>query len=153
MQLIFAVLLSLLPANPPVMMTLASDGASVTLAWDANTDPIDGYRIYWGTGPRSYTTHYDVGKATTFTVPRTFGPGQYFFAATAYLRPVESGYSNEVSMAVLPAPASTSPMFISDRRELDLCDRRDNRMDNGRRLFRLRSLRHRSRAALGRGRE
>jgi hypothetical protein len=110
MQLILAAALLLL-TNTPAMMTLSSDGASVTLAWDANADQIDGYRIYWGTAPRSYQDHYDVGKVTTFAVPRTFGPGQYFFAATAYLGTAESGYSNEVSMAVLPAPAPTSPQF------------------------------------------
>jgi hypothetical protein len=110
MQLILSALLLLLPANPPVM-TLSSDGACVTLSWDANTDPVDGYRIYWGTSPRNYQSNYDAGKATTFSIPRTFGPGQYFFTATAYLGAAESSYSNEVSMAVLPAPAAASPQF------------------------------------------
>jgi hypothetical protein len=110
MQLILTAALLLL-TNPPAMMTLSSDGASVTLAWDANTDPIDGYRIYWGTAPRSYQDHYDAGKVTTFAVPRTFGPGQYFFAATAYLGTSESDYSNEVSMAVLPPPLPSSPQI------------------------------------------
>lgn len=115
MQLLFLAALLLLPAaNPPAKMTLSSDGATVTLSWDPNTDSIDGYRIYWGFGSRTYEANYDVGKVTTFTVPKTFGPGQYFFAASAYRGPEESGYSNEVAMAVLPAPpASTSPMFTS----------------------------------------
>ncbi len=113
MQLMLVAALSLLLTSPPAMMPLSSDGASVTLAWDANTDQIDGYRIYWGTAPRSYPNHYDVGNVTSFPVPRTFGPGQYFFAATAYLGTAESGYSNEVSMAVLPAPPPSSPQISS----------------------------------------
>jgi hypothetical protein len=111
MQLMLVAALSLLLTSPPAMMTLSSDGVSVTLAWDANTDQIDGYRVYWGTAPRSYQNHYDVGNATTFAVPRTFGPGQYFFAASAYLGATESGYSNEVSMAVLPSPPPSSPQI------------------------------------------
>jgi hypothetical protein len=111
MQLMLAAAMMLLLTNPPAMMTLSSDGATVTLAWDANTDQVDGYRIYWGTAPRSYQSHYDVGNVTNFAVPRMFGPGQYFFAATAYLGAAESGYSNEVSMAVLPAPPPASPQI------------------------------------------
>lgn len=114
------VLLLALSAFPPAaavappMIVLNSDGATVTLQWDPNAEPdLAGYKIYWGTSSRSYGTSYDVGNATTYPIPRTFGPGQYFFAATAYnTASAESGYSNEVALAVLPPPpAQTGPQF------------------------------------------
>ena len=50
---------------------LATEGrcAQVTLAWDKNSESnIAGYRIYYGTGSRSYNWFIDVGNATTYTI-------------------------------------------------------------------------------------
>jgi chitodextrinase len=80
--------------------TLAPDTA--TLAWDAVTAPsLSGYRLYYGTAPRTYIQSagagVDVGNVTTFTVTGLSSGTRYFFAATAYdTAGNESGYSNEV---------------------------------------------------------
>ena len=45
----------------------ALHAAEVRLAWDANTEPVAGYRLYYGHASRSYQTSVDVGKVTTYT--------------------------------------------------------------------------------------
>jgi hypothetical protein len=75
----------------------------VTLAWDANTEPIlGGYRLYYGLAHRNYTSVIDVGNQTTFTVHGLADDIMYCFAVTAYdtTKTIESAFSNEV--AVMP---------------------------------------------------
>lgn len=69
-----------------------------TLSWNPNTEPdLAGYKVYYGTTSRSYTTSIDVGNQTTYTVTG-LGFGTYYFAVTAYdISGNESGYSNEAS--------------------------------------------------------
>jgi hypothetical protein len=85
--------------------------ADVTLAWDANTDPdLAGYTIHYktassgppynGTGATEGSSPIDVGNVTEFTTHGLASGVTYFFAATAYdTEGLESGYSNEVSIA------------------------------------------------------
>ncbi len=70
--------------------------AQVTLGWDANPEPdIAGYKVHYGTSSRNYSTHIDVGKATTYTVTNLQSVA-YYFAVTAYnTSGQESGYSAE----------------------------------------------------------
>ena len=71
--------------------------AQVTLAWDAENG-VAGYKIYYGTVSKHYTSFIDVGKNTTYTVPNLSDGITYYFAATAYdASNLESDYSNEVS--------------------------------------------------------
>ncbi len=94
----------------PVLLSLitipaAALPATVTLAWDANKDQgLAGYKIYYGSASRNYSTVIDVGNVTTYTVAN-LGSGMYFFAVTAYnASGAESAFSNEVSTAI-GAPA------------------------------------------------
>src|SRR5262245_35471731 len=50
------------------LLTSYTAAAQVTLAWDASVSMVDGYWLYYGTQPGSYTTRIDVGTATTYTV-------------------------------------------------------------------------------------
>jgi len=80
--------------------TLAS--TSATLQWDAVTFPtLSGYRVYYGTAPRSYQqaagAGVNVGNVNNFTVTGLGNGTRYYFAVTAYdSSNNESGYSNEV---------------------------------------------------------
>ncbi len=50
-----------------ISMILAGEGkcAQVTFAWDKNSEPhVAGYKIYYGTGSRSYNWFVDVGNVT-----------------------------------------------------------------------------------------
>jgi hypothetical protein len=73
----------------------------VTLAWDANSEPIlGGYRLYYGLTHRNYTSFIDVGNQTTYTVYGLADDTMYCFAVTAYdtTKTIESAFSNEVAL-------------------------------------------------------
>jgi N-acetylmuramoyl-L-alanine amidase len=85
---------------------------SVTLAWDRNPEPdVTGYRLYYGTSPRTYTNQVDVGNQITYQVTGLDVSLNYYFAVQAYNRyGVSSGLSQEVG---LPAPVPPGTTTIS----------------------------------------
>ena len=100
--------------------------ANVDLTWDANPETdLAGYKVYWGVKPRVYGTPTVISKETTHRLVG-FATGTYYFAVTAYnTAGLESGYSNEVSMTVLPAPptlniSSCTPPCISSLTVADI---------------------------------
>lgn len=103
-----AVLLSLF------MTAQAAIAASVTLAWNPNSEPdIAGYKINYGFSSRNYTQRLDVGNTPNGTVSNLNNGTTYFFAATAYnTSGAESGFSNEViytAPGTPPPPTPTAP--------------------------------------------
>jgi hypothetical protein len=98
--IVFSCLLFCLPAW--------SSAADVQLAWDPNQETdLAGYKLYYGTASRTYSSVLSLGKVTTATVPN-LGTGTWYFAVTAVNSAgLESGFSNEVS-ANIGAPSSTS---------------------------------------------
>lgn len=107
-------LVLLLVALLSLLMT-AAHAAQVTVAWDANADPaVTGYRVHYGTAPGNYTSHVDVGNATSCVISGLAEGITYYFAATAYDGSGhESDYSAAVSYTVpqapAPSPAPTLP--------------------------------------------
>jgi hypothetical protein len=83
-------------------------GAQVTLTWDAATgQSISGYKIYYGTASRNYTTFIDAKNVTSIPVTGLQDGTKYYFAATVYNEAkVESGFSNEVTYTT---PAASAP--------------------------------------------
>ena len=94
-----------------------SSGNTVTLAWDANTEPdLAGYKVYWGRSSGKYenTPVPTVAPSAnpTFTTP-ALPNGTWYFAVTAYnTTGMESGYSNEVSTTIATAPAPPKGLRI-----------------------------------------
>ncbi len=87
----------------------------VRLIWDANTDQIDGYKIYIGRSSGNYYSWLDT-TATTIDIP-IVSPGTYYFAATAFRGDlhssyIESGYSNEVTVI---HPSVNTATSVTDR--------------------------------------
>ncbi len=74
--------------------------ATVTCAWDANTDGVTvGYQIRYGTAPGAYTSTVDVGPATTVAITTLAASTRYYFAAFAYNAAGDIGPpSNEVTL-------------------------------------------------------
>ena len=99
-------LLLVLMAILSLLMTSAH-AAQVTVAWDANSDPaVTGYRVHYGTALGSYTSHIDVGNATSCVISGLLEGLTYYFAATAYdSSGHESDYSPAVNYTVPQAPA------------------------------------------------
>lgn len=84
-----------------ISMILAGEGkcTQVTFAWDKNSEPhVAGYKIYYGTGSRSYNWFVDVGNVTKYTITGLADGTTYYFALTAYDKSKkESKHSSEIS--------------------------------------------------------
>jgi hypothetical protein len=89
--------------------------ADLNLAWDSATvSGLTGYKVYYGTSSRNYSTSTSVGLQTTYAVTG-LAPGAYYFAVTALSSSGESSYSNEVSTTISGtiAPTLTSHKLSS----------------------------------------
>lgn len=86
---------------------------AVTVAWDANTDVIDGYLLAYGSQPGTSDTQIDAGPLTQ--VPVTFPVGTWYIRVYAYLGTLFSGPSNEISWTVLPPTdvCTTTPLVVT----------------------------------------
>ena len=88
-----------------LLMASTASAETVNLAWDANTVPPDGYRIYAQTTKDGAYAKPPIwegpGTVTTCSIEFT-EPQQVRFVATAFIRgnldgvEIESGHSNEV---------------------------------------------------------
>jgi hypothetical protein len=97
-----------------VSLSLCYAAQSVTLAWDASSDPnIAGYKLRYGTTSGNPSQTIDVGKTTTATVSNLNDGTTYYFTATCYTAAgLESQPSNEVSYTT-PGPSATpTPTLI-----------------------------------------
>jgi len=85
---------------------LSADGAQVTVAWDASTDPdIAGYNIWYGTNPPY--SKLSAGNSTSITISNLVEGATYTIYATAYN--VEGLESNPSSSITYIVPASSPP--------------------------------------------
>ncbi len=83
----------------PVTMRVGSSSstASVTLTWSPNNEAdLLGYKVYYGTTSRNYSTNIDVGNTTSYTVNGLPTGATYYFAIKAVDNAGNlSGFSNE----------------------------------------------------------
>lgn len=79
-------------------ITVSARSSTVTLAWDASTSSqVTGYKLYYGTQSRVYTTTVDVGNVLEYKLTSAPDTGPIYFAATAYdANGNESDYSTEL---------------------------------------------------------
>jgi fibronectin type III domain protein len=86
-------------------------GNSIPLAWNPSVGSnVAGYKIYYGGASHAYTNSVYVGNVTNTTITGLSPNTTYYFAATTYNKlGIESGFSNEAMLGVLPptAPAMT----------------------------------------------
>ncbi len=76
-------------------------GFTATLAWDANTETtVSGYKVYFGTKTRNYSSVKDVGNNTQYNLNILNREKKYYLAVTAYNNTSESPYSEEISYTV-----------------------------------------------------
>ncbi len=91
----------------------AARDASFT--WTANTEQVDGYRLYYktgesggesynGTGAQEGNSPVDTGNVTAFTLHGLDDNQTYHFTLTAYRGELESDYSEEVVWAAAEEP-------------------------------------------------
>jgi hypothetical protein len=78
------------------MIGMAMAG-NVKLAWDANSETIDGYKIYYKLqGETSWRPVITVPAGTTTYTLTGLEPGMWVFEITAYKGTVESGHSYSI---------------------------------------------------------
>jgi hypothetical protein len=85
-----------------VMQLSAFATGSVTLAWNASTDPnVAGYNVYYGGASGTYTNEICAGNATNATISGLVEGTTYYFATTCYSASgTDSPFSSEVSYLV-----------------------------------------------------
>jgi hypothetical protein len=82
--------------------------AQVSVAWDAESAPVVGYYVYYGTSSGNYTNKLDASSSTTHTVPNLSDTSTYFLAATAYdSSHNESAFSQELVIYPMTVSAGT----------------------------------------------
>ena len=90
-------------------MVLPAPAASLSFAWDANTEPdLAGYKLFIGSSSGNYTNHIVLGKVTSHTIPNLVNGSVYYFALSAVnSNGLESDLSAELRYPNLP-PAERS---------------------------------------------
>ena len=96
----------------PLWLFAAAPTATVTLAWDANSETnVAGYIVYWGTTSSNYNCTTNVGNQTTATLTGLTYGTTYYFSATAFDQDgLESDFAPEISYAPKP-PAPSAPVL------------------------------------------
>ena len=72
---------------------------TINLVWNPNTEPdVAGYKVYYGTAPRTYGPGIDVANVTSYSLTGLIKGQKYYIVVTAYNRSKqESRFSNEVT--------------------------------------------------------
>lgn len=68
----------------PTGVTVTPGDKQLTVTWNANAEPVDGYKVYWGTESGKYTSSVDVGKVTSYTITGLTNSVSYYIAVKAY---------------------------------------------------------------------
>jgi hypothetical protein len=91
-----------------VIFSQEAYSTQVGLTWTRFSDPVTGYKIYYGTASGSYTQNIDVSKVTTYTIDNLTSGSTYYIAATDHdAAGNESGFSNELIATIPPAVQKT----------------------------------------------
>jgi hypothetical protein len=88
--------------------------SSVTLAWNASTNGVTGYRVYQGTASGVYTKSVLTPNVTQTTISNLVDGTQYYFVVTAFnAAGVESAYSTELPYTATSARPPGSPLSFA----------------------------------------
>ena len=97
------------------VLTSTAAAATITIAWDPNPEPtVTGYIVYVGSSAGTYTSSYDVGKTTTFTLPNAVAGTTYHMAVRAYSSGTDmSPMSADLSASLAAATTLTAPTLVA----------------------------------------
>ncbi len=101
--LTLALSLLMIPFSAPCI-----SATEARVAWDRSTDlSVTGYKLYYGTQSRNYSTAIDVHDTTSYTVSGLSDTQPYYLAVTAYSADSESDFSQElICYTISVAPPS-----------------------------------------------
>jgi len=92
----------------------AARAANLPIQWQAVTSSnLRGYRVYYGTSSRNYTTSIDVGNTTQYTLTGLGNCTRYYVAVKAYSQSgiLSTTYSSEVAGFPTPTVTLVSPSY------------------------------------------
>jgi len=100
------------------IFSVSTTWAASRLVWDASSETVNGYIVYWGkTSDSGYPNSHQVEGLTCPLDDLHLIPGEsYKFVVTAWNSRGESGYSNEVTWNVpifTPPPDNIPPTIIN----------------------------------------
>ena len=95
-RLILLLVAAVLIVSIPAPAQTGNATSSATFLWNADSQPVSGYKLYWGLSSGVYGTPVDCGNVTTYTLTGLPVVGPIYVAATAYATGQESVFSNEV---------------------------------------------------------
>lgn len=100
-----------------VLATSCYAVTTVTLAWDANTDPaVAGYKLYAGLSSRTYGPAIDVKNVTQYTLTNVPEGVNLYYAVTAYdSSGNESAYSVELPCFTLVPSATVNGVIVPSK--------------------------------------
>ena len=100
-----------------VMYPASGFAAAILVKWNANTESdLAGYKIYYGSQPRTYGASVNVGKVTSYQLGNVNTGRTYYIALTAYdTSGNESGYSTESSVYVPAQQAAPSITLLTPK--------------------------------------
>ena len=78
--------------DTPTGLTVTPADKQLTINWTANAEPVDGYKIYYGTTSGNYTDSTDVGKTTNYTITGLTNGTTYYISVTAFADLKETYY-------------------------------------------------------------
>ena len=78
--------------DAPIGANLIPGDKQLSVSWNANQEPVDGYKVYWGTESGKYTNSIDVGKVNSHTITGLTNGVSYYIAVTAYTDIKETYY-------------------------------------------------------------
>lgn len=95
-----------------IIFSIYAHASDSMLKWDASTEDVSGYIIYYGLSLENYPLSEDVGNVTQYPLANfTLSEGTtYFFVVRGYNAAGESGDSNVISYAVPIAGDTTPPL-------------------------------------------
>jgi hypothetical protein len=82
----------------------------VPIIWDKSADNILGYKVYYSTTPKVYTTFVDVKLNNTYTLSGLTPNNIYYVVVTAYNATGESPPSNELVLKIIDKNLPSAPI-------------------------------------------
>ena len=85
---------------------------SATFGWNAETQTVSGYNLYWGTTSGKYNSAINCGNVTTYTVNTLSVPGPIYVAITAYSSAIPASGTNS-AIPQIESPYSAELVIYS----------------------------------------
>jgi len=97
------------------LLAFAASSPAASLAWDPNTEPVDGYRIYYGTSETAQSQTLNVGNVTSYNLDALPLSENipYYISLTAYNAAGESAKAGPLTYTPADRTPPSPPVGIA----------------------------------------